>query len=111
MRAWNVPQRLGPGLLVGLTAFAGGCTHHEPPAGETDVLWPSRAADSVRAVAAARVELAKIVHDGPWVVAAFIRDTGGVLIDFAPDTKQTLGGGGRVRVTVKGAAAVMELFQ
>lgn len=81
-----------------------GCTHHhEASTGEASVGWPSSAADSVRAVGAAQAELAKIVHDGPRVVAAFIRDTGGVLIDFSPDTKQSLCGGGRVRVTAREA--------
>lgn len=99
MRRRILWQRPGPGLLVGLSTFVGGCTHRAPPASDSSVHWRSSAADSLRAVSAAEAELAKIVHDGPWVVAAFVRDTGGVLIDFSPDTKETLGGGGRVRIT------------
>jgi hypothetical protein len=77
MRRWILPQTLGPGVLVGLVAVVSGCTHHHGAStGESSVRWPSSAADSVRAVGAAQAELANIVHDRPWVVAAFIRDTG-----------------------------------
>jgi len=105
-----LPRLLRPCWAIALVAFAGSCMHPVESTGASTLRWPANASDSIRAVNAAKAELAKILHDGPWIVAAFVRDTGGVLIGLAP-AQGGLGGGGRVRVTSNGDARVMDLSQ
>jgi hypothetical protein len=110
MRTMALQRLLGPVRVIALMAFAGGCMHPAESPGASSLWWPSTASDSIRAVNAAKAELAETVHDGPWIVAAFVRDTGGVVISLAP-VREGLGGGGQVRVSAKGDARVTELYQ